>query len=311
MANGANGVLIRDTAHDNLIGGYLQSVIPQNTFSGNLGYGVAITGAAYNNQVFNSGIGTSSLLLTGLGNNAGGVLLSSSGINNLIGGFSTDPAQPRTNYIDGNLGNGVTLSAGVTGDQIVGNFIGLDRLGFAVPNTGQPIALNGSFGNYIVGNTTGAAQIVIGLPVQEVMQQIEALYISYYGRAGDPAGMNYWMSQALGQMAAGTSIGQAVQNVSAQFAASPENIPYSALTTATLNPANAQHVALATSFIQKTYQNSFNHSVTPAAWPIGWASSSRAKAAFRRWSTTSTMARKARTRRPSTSSYLLDRTLPD
>lgn len=258
MANGGHGLLIRDTAHDNVIGGYLMSVIPQNTFSGNSGYGVAITGAAFNNQIFNSGIGTNSLMTSGLGNSAGGVLLASSGSNNLIGGFSNDLLAPRTNYIIGNLGNGVTLSAGVTGDQVIGNSVGFDRLGVPVPNVGQPIAINGSYGNYIVGNTAGPVTTVVGLPVQEVMEQIEALYVSYFARAGDPAGMNYWMAQALGQMATGISMGQAILNVSAQFAQSAENAPYSALTTATLNPEDTQQVALATSFIEKIYQNSFN-----------------------------------------------------
>jgi parallel beta-helix repeat protein len=259
MANGNNGVLIRDTAHDNVIGGYLQSVIPQNTFSGNIGYGVAIVGAAYNNQVFNSGIGTNSILTRGLGNNAGGVLLESSGSNNVIGGSSTDPTQPRTNYISGNLGNGVTLAPGLAGDQIVGNAIGVDRFGLAIPNAGQPIAINGSYANYIVGNTPDSSATIIGLPVQAVMLQIEALYVGYFGRAGDPGGMNYWMAQALGQMASGVPMGQALENISAAFAASPENAPYSALATATLNAADPQQVALATSFIQKLYQNSFSH----------------------------------------------------
>ncbi len=260
LANGGHGVLIRDTAHDNIIGGYRDSVIPQNTFSNNMGYGVAIIGEAYNNQVFHSGIGTSVTLVGGLGNFSGGVLLSSAGANNLIGGFSNDPLQPRTNYISGNVGNGVTLAPGVSGDQIIGNYIGVDRLGLPVANTGQQIAINGSYGNYIVGNTTSDhVTTVVGLPIQEVMSQIEALYIAYFGRAADAAGMNYWMSEALGQMASGASIGQAVENVSAQFAASPENTPYAALANTTLNPANSQQVALATGFIEKIYTNSFNH----------------------------------------------------
>ena len=241
-----------------MIGGYTISVIPQNTFSGNNGYGVAIVGAAYNNQIFNSGIGTNSILTTGLGNAAGGVLLESTGSNNLIGGFSLNPTQPRANFISGNLGNGVTLASGVAGDQIIGNSIGVDRFGLAVPNVGQPIAINGSYGNYVFGNTPIPAPTVIGLPEQAVMAQIEALYISYFGRAGDAAGVDYWMTKTLGQMAQGVSMVQAVTSVSASFAASPENAPYSALATATLNPADSQQVALAQSLIQKIYQNSFN-----------------------------------------------------
>lgn len=154
MANGGSGVLIGGTAHDNIIGGYDNSVIPQNTFSGNAEYGVAIVDAAYNNQVFNSAIGTSSTILgtTGLGNGQGGVLLSSTGANNLIGGVESNPDEPRANYISGNTGNGITIAAGVSGDQIVDNFIGVDKLGTPLPNTGQQIDDGSSGGNFIVGN---------------------------------------------------------------------------------------------------------------------------------------------------------------
>ena len=50
LPNGGDGLLIAGTAHGNVIGGTLVSVIPQNTFSGNLGYRVAITGRAHNNH---------------------------------------------------------------------------------------------------------------------------------------------------------------------------------------------------------------------------------------------------------------------
>ena len=41
-----DGVLIDGWAHeDNTIGGTVVSVIPQNTFSGNDGYGLVITGS--------------------------------------------------------------------------------------------------------------------------------------------------------------------------------------------------------------------------------------------------------------------------
>ena len=44
LPNGGDGLLIDGTAHGNTIGGTLSSVIPQNTFSGNRGYGVVIAG---------------------------------------------------------------------------------------------------------------------------------------------------------------------------------------------------------------------------------------------------------------------------
>jgi hypothetical protein len=154
MANGNNGLLIGGTAHDNIIGGYDNSVIPQNTFSGNGGYGIEIADAAYNNQVFNTAIGTNSLITAGLGNGLGGILLSGTGANNLIGGVEANSDQPRTNYISGNTGNGITIAAGVAGDQIVDNFIGLDRVGAPLPNTLQAFD-DGSGGTiFFVGNDT-------------------------------------------------------------------------------------------------------------------------------------------------------------
>jgi parallel beta-helix repeat protein len=42
LPNGGDGLLIDGTAHNNTVGGTLRSVIPQNTFSGNRGYGVVI-----------------------------------------------------------------------------------------------------------------------------------------------------------------------------------------------------------------------------------------------------------------------------
>ncbi len=113
MANGNSGLLIGGTAHDNIIGGYDNSVIPQNTFSGNGAYGIQIADAAYNNQVFNTAVGTNSLITAGLGNGQGGILLSSTGANNLIGGVEANSDEPRANYISGNTGNGITIDAGV------------------------------------------------------------------------------------------------------------------------------------------------------------------------------------------------------
>ena len=75
LPNGGDGLLIDGNAHGNTIGGTLRSVIPQNTFSGNEGYGLAITGTAYDNLVFRSYIGTEILGISALGNSRGGVLL--------------------------------------------------------------------------------------------------------------------------------------------------------------------------------------------------------------------------------------------
>jgi len=296
MANGGNGLLITGTAHDNIIGGYFSSVIPQNTFSGNLGYGIAITGAAYGNQVFHSSIGFDVLMLSPLGNTAGGILLATSGSGNVIGGVLTDVTKPVANFIGGNGGNGIALAGGSTGQAVIGNAIGVDRAGLPVfPNAGLPLALNGSLSTYVVGNKGLPTTTVIGVPPQEVMNQLEGLYIGFFGRAGDAAGIEYWMNKSLGQMAQGASVSQAMISVSSAFAISAENGPYAALATQPLNPQSPHQVALATSFIEQVYQNSFNRAAdcwrpavladarsSPVRSPIQ-RSSTRSSRRLRRW----------------------------
>ena len=149
LPNGGDGLLIDGTAHNNVIGGSRRSVIPQNTFSGNDGYGVAITGRAHGNQVFNSFIGTKILGVVALGNHRGGVLLTGHAHGNVIGAFGRKPA----NLISGNTGIGVTLRAGTTRNLVIGNYIGLGRRGHRLPNTGRPVVNHGSR-NIIRGNRT-------------------------------------------------------------------------------------------------------------------------------------------------------------
>jgi parallel beta-helix repeat protein len=149
LPNGGDGVLIDQDAHRNTIGGTLRSVIRQNTFSGNLGYGLAIIGNAHDNLVRNTFIGTEILGVTALGNQKGGVLVGGHAHGNLIG----KPFSRRSNIISGNKGNGVTLQRGTLANSVLNNFIGLNRFGHSLPNTGQPI-VNSGRANVIKGNRT-------------------------------------------------------------------------------------------------------------------------------------------------------------
>ena len=147
LPNGGDGLLIDGTAHGNIIGGTLRSVIPQNTFSGNQGYGVVITGRAHDNRVFGSFIGTQILGVKALGNKEGGVLIAGHAYGNLIGLKTHRPA----NLISGNAGIGVTLSNGTLGNSVINNYIGLDRFGRYLRNSGRPIVNTGHH-NTIRGN---------------------------------------------------------------------------------------------------------------------------------------------------------------
>ena len=149
LPNGGDGVLIDGTAHGNVLGGSLHSVIPQNTFSGNAGYGLAITGRAYGNWVFSSFIGTDVPGTAALGNQAGGVLLAGAAYRNAIGTPRLHPAD----LISGNTGIGVTLLAHTRMNWVISNYIGLGRFGHSLPNTGPPVQNLGRH-NQILGNRT-------------------------------------------------------------------------------------------------------------------------------------------------------------
>ncbi len=154
LSNKNDGLLITGTAHGNVIGGYANSVIPQNTFSGNGAYGIAIVGQAHGNSVFNSNVGTSVSGLIGLGNRSGGIYVGDSATNNIIGGANTDPSAPQSNIISANFGIGVTLATGTSYIQVLNNQIGKNRFGLpTLPNAGQPVVVYpGSVFDTVAGN---------------------------------------------------------------------------------------------------------------------------------------------------------------
>jgi parallel beta-helix repeat protein len=156
LPNGNDGVRIDGTAHGNFIGDYDRSVIPQNTFSGNLGYGLAIVDGAHDNQVLNNFVGLDVAGLAALSNQRGGIYVGAYAAHNVIGGSSSDPNKPKKNLISGNVGDGVTLGKGSTYTAVIDNWIGLDRRGKALlPNSGHPIVVKpGSVHNKISGNIT-------------------------------------------------------------------------------------------------------------------------------------------------------------
>jgi hypothetical protein len=130
LPNGGDGVLIDGSAHGNIVGGDLRSVIAQNTFSGNRGYGLAITGHAFDNRAFGSYLGTLVLGAKPAGNSRGGVLIGGHAYLNVIG---------TRNIISANTGNGVTLRPGSHANVVASNLIGLSRLRQPLLNTGRPV----------------------------------------------------------------------------------------------------------------------------------------------------------------------------
>jgi parallel beta-helix repeat protein len=150
LPNGGDGLLIDGNARGNVIGGSLRSVIPQDTFSGNSGYGIAITGRAHGNRVITAFVGTAILGVNALANQRGGILIAGSAAGNSVGrARSPVPA----NLISGNHGIGVTLARGTRRNDVLRNFIGRDRFGRPLPNTGGAVR-NAGLGNVVRGNRT-------------------------------------------------------------------------------------------------------------------------------------------------------------
>jgi len=154
LPNGANGLLVDGTAHGNTIGGYTQSVIPQDTFSGNRGYGILIAEQAYDIQIFNSYIGTNVRGSMAMPNVLGGIGVARSAKNVTIGGRTTDPTQPRQNVISGNYGNGVTLGPGSSYVKVIANYIGItSNAKNRLVNSGKPVVVDaGSTNATVAGN---------------------------------------------------------------------------------------------------------------------------------------------------------------
>ncbi len=152
LPNGGDGLLIDGHAHGNVIGGSFRSVIRQNTFSGNDGYGIAITGHAWGNRVFGAYAGPEILGRTALGNQRGGVLIGGAASRNVVGAVT---GRLPVNLISGNHGAGVTLGRGTSGNAVLRNYIGRNRFGGPLPNSG-PAIINRGRGNVIRGNRTSA-----------------------------------------------------------------------------------------------------------------------------------------------------------
>ena len=163
IPNYGSGILIDGNARGNAIGGFQPSVETTVHLSGNLRYGLEITGNARNNRVFNSVIGAALGAPNPIPNGLGGVFVGPGTANTIIGG-----AQPfMANRVLTNSGAGITIS-GSSGNQVLGNEIrgnlldGITLVG-ATSNTigavgaANAIVSNGLNGIAVAGNSRGTS----------------------------------------------------------------------------------------------------------------------------------------------------------
>ncbi len=167
LPNGKDGIFLVDSSY-NLIGGTTPG--ERNIISGNGSVGVVIQGnaplsdglptaAAISNVLVNNYIGTDASGLAPLGNAQDGVFLVDASGNSV--GLAAAMAG---NLISGNGSVGVQiLGAGASGNQVLGNAIGLDATGRRrLGNVNDGIFLDRASGTLIGGSVPGAGNVVAG-----------------------------------------------------------------------------------------------------------------------------------------------------
>jgi hypothetical protein len=157
VANEESGVTVGGGAGGNTFGGTNSGA--RNVISGNSPYGIFLTNTT-GNVISGNYFGVNAGGQTALANSAGGLLLTSGALSNIIGGTVTGAR----NVISGNTTAGIFLAGTTRGNLIDGNYIGTDTTGTnAVPNTLAGIYApypGGPSGN-IIGGTTAATRNVI------------------------------------------------------------------------------------------------------------------------------------------------------
>lgn len=156
IANAGDGVTI-SAAASNTIGG--PSVGARNLLSGNNQGGVGLKGIGTDsNRVQGNYIGTDATGTLALGNTLSGITILG-GNSNLIGGTSATAR----NLISANKLVGVYVTTNSMGNQVQGNFIGVDATATGpLGNVASGIAIDSASFNTVGGTTAAARNIVSG-----------------------------------------------------------------------------------------------------------------------------------------------------
>jgi len=151
------GVEMFGGAQSTTIGGAVAGA--GNVISGNAAQGVYISDAGTNGTVVQGNIiGLNATGTSAIANGSTGVILYGGTTSNTVGGTMAGAR----NYISGNGGDGVVIAVtGTSGNLIQGNTIGLNFAGAAAGNLGRGVSIfGGATQNTIGGNATGAGNII-------------------------------------------------------------------------------------------------------------------------------------------------------
>jgi hypothetical protein len=139
LGNRLDGVLIEGTSQNTQFGG----VIPLgNIVAGNGRNGVEIADTASGTVAFNTFCGLPAFVDSAVGNKLDGMLITSTGGNNVL----------RTNVIAGNELNGIHISGDASGVQVTEDIIGMDTNGMSpLPNGSNGILIDGTAHDNLLG----------------------------------------------------------------------------------------------------------------------------------------------------------------
>jgi trimeric autotransporter adhesin len=171
IPNQGSGIVITGNARGNAIGGFQPSVETRVHVSGNLRYGIEVTGRARNNRIFNAVIGAGFFPDDQIPNRLGGIYVGPGTRRTIIGGGQ--PAMANRLLFNGGAGLTIVGSSGnrVLGNEIRANVLDGIRLANATATTvggsgaGNAIIANGLNGISVAGSargTTLAANAISG-----------------------------------------------------------------------------------------------------------------------------------------------------
>jgi hypothetical protein len=192
VGNGLNGVVVEGSSTRTTMGGPipLGNVVAANTLNG-----IVVSGRASFFISYNSFVGLAAFSLNpNLGNGQDGILVTSTGGNNLL----------RTNVIASNGDDGVELSGAATGVRVTGNIIGMNTNGqSAMGNGGNGVEVGGTAHHNVIGGPQPTANII----PQNIISANGANGVAIIGKANNITVSNgYIGTDVFGQNAFGNAL---------------------------------------------------------------------------------------------------------